>query len=321
MKYREGAGDRVLNRGLRATCEKVFTSMWYRLNRLGSAFCLCGLRFNLIVPEDDEIHIWVTASAVGYRPLEKAAISNEETYRSDVREHVTNELQFDMDTDDEGLASKSTQVPKNNVSSERNEIRPSSDASKLAAPNEKGSAVTAPERQKLSGSATDQHSSVSPLRLQITDGANQSAGSGSAETRSGSEREGSVRRTSGEPTGGGTASRHIELSPLGAIAGRRVQRHIGFVNMFLVRETSAVRGGEDGLPGTEIAQGTGSNWFAYSVMAETQALLRAHVAALGGNALTSYRVEQCALSESVAKNQAQCLIHVCGDAVVCTPQK
>lgn len=113
----------------------------------------------------------------------------------------------------------------------------------------------------------------------------------------------------------------IDIVTTPFVPGRRSQRHIGAVNMFIIRETSAVRGGEDGLPGTELSRGTGSNWFLHSVLAETQALLRAYVGALAGNALTSYRVQQCTLDESVAKNQAQCLIHVCGDAVVTVPQK
>lgn len=116
----------------------------------------------------------------------------------------------------------------------------------------------------------------------------------------------------------GTASRHIEIIPTCHVPGRHITRHIGFVNMFLIRETSAVRGGDEGLPGTEPQRGTGSCWFAHTVFAEIKATLRAHVSALGGNALTSYRIEQFSMSESVAKNQAQCLIHVCGDAVVCT---
>lgn len=127
----------------------------------------------------------------------------------------------------------------------------------------------------------------------------------------------SSRHVSGG-SGWGTASRHIEIIPTSHVPGRRITRHIGFVNVVLIRETSAVRGGDEGLPGTEPARGTGSCWFAHTVFAEIKATLRAHVSALGGNALTSYRIEQFCLSESVAKNQAQCLIHVCGDAVVCT---
>lgn len=45
-------------------------------------------------------------------------------------------------------------------------------------------------------------------------------------------------------------------------------------------------------------------------------MVRAHVAALGGNAVVSYIMKQCVFMENPNKNQAQCLINVSGDAVV-----
>lgn len=46
-------------------------------------------------------------------------------------------------------------------------------------------------------------------------------------------------------------------------------------------------------------------------------MVRAHVAALGGNAVVSYSMKDCVLMENPHKNQAQCLINVSGDAVIC----
>lgn len=46
-------------------------------------------------------------------------------------------------------------------------------------------------------------------------------------------------------------------------------------------------------------------------------MVRAHVAALGGNAVVSYSMKECMLMENPNKNQAQCLINVSGDAVIC----
>lgn len=46
-------------------------------------------------------------------------------------------------------------------------------------------------------------------------------------------------------------------------------------------------------------------------------MVRAHVAALGGNAVVSYSMKECVLMENPNKNQAQCLINVSGDAVIC----
>lgn len=46
-------------------------------------------------------------------------------------------------------------------------------------------------------------------------------------------------------------------------------------------------------------------------------MVRAHVGALGGNAVVSYSMKECMLMENPNKNQAQCLINVSGDAVIC----
>lgn len=46
-------------------------------------------------------------------------------------------------------------------------------------------------------------------------------------------------------------------------------------------------------------------------------MVRAHVAALGGNAVVSYSMKECVFMENPNKNQAQCLINVSGDAVIC----
>jgi len=45
-------------------------------------------------------------------------------------------------------------------------------------------------------------------------------------------------------------------------------------------------------------------------------VLRAHVAALGGNALVSYFLNELSLLHNPHKNQGQCLINIGGDAVL-----
>uniref|UniRef100_A0A8C5DUQ8 C2 domain-containing protein 5 n=1 Tax=Gouania willdenowi TaxID=441366 RepID=A0A8C5DUQ8_GOUWI len=61
----------------------------------------------------------------------------------------------------------------------------------------------------------------------------------------------------------------------------------------------------------------GVSGFLHSFIAEVFAMVRAHVAALGGNAVVSYSMKECMLMENPNKNQAQCLINVSGDAVIC----
>ena len=62
VQYRERAGDRLLNRGLNATCERMFASMWQRLGRLSPTLCISGIQLNLVVPEDDEIHVSIAGT-------------------------------------------------------------------------------------------------------------------------------------------------------------------------------------------------------------------------------------------------------------------
>ncbi|KAI0209352.1 C2 domain-containing protein 5 [Lamellibrachia satsuma] len=64
-----------------------------------------------------------------------------------------------------------------------------------------------------------------------------------------------------------------------------------------------------------LLQKGGLNGFMHCFLAEVMAICRAHVAALGGNALVAYQMTECILDENLHKNQSQCLINVCGDAV------
>ncbi|KAG8138428.1 hypothetical protein E2320_004328, partial [Naja naja] len=75
---------------------------------------------------------------------------------------------------------------------------------------------------------------------------------------------------------------------LSFIPGAKITKYLGIINMFFI-ETTSLR---------------------------VFAMVRAHVAALGGNAVVSYIMKQCVFMENPNKNQAQCLINVSGDAVI-----
>ncbi|XP_078671240.1 C2 domain-containing protein 5-like isoform X8 [Branchiostoma floridae x Branchiostoma belcheri] len=94
----------------------------------------------------------------------------------------------------------------------------------------------------------------------------------------------------------------IQLSPLSYVPGGRVERYLGHVNMFFIRESTSVR--EHG----------GMNGVVHKFLLEVQAILRAHVSALGGNALLSHTVSQVVLLDNPNRNQGQCLLNVSGDA-------
>uniref|UniRef100_A0A8C7HAN4 C2 domain-containing protein 5 n=1 Tax=Oncorhynchus kisutch TaxID=8019 RepID=A0A8C7HAN4_ONCKI len=96
----------------------------------------------------------------------------------------------------------------------------------------------------------------------------------------------------------------VKMTPLSFLPMTRIVKYLGIINMFFIRETTSLR--EEG----------GVSGFLHSFIAEVFAMVRAHVAALGGNAVVSYSMKECVFMENPNKNQAQCLINVSGDAVI-----
>ncbi|XP_058883103.1 C2 domain-containing protein 5-like isoform X25 [Acipenser ruthenus] len=96
----------------------------------------------------------------------------------------------------------------------------------------------------------------------------------------------------------------VKMTPLSFIPGAKIIKYVGIINMFFIRETTSLR--EEG----------GVSGFLHAFIAEVFAMVRAHVAALGGNAVVSYIMKECVFMENPNKNQAQCLINVSGDAVI-----
>lgn len=96
----------------------------------------------------------------------------------------------------------------------------------------------------------------------------------------------------------------IEMTPLSHIPSGRIERYMGNLDFFFIRESTSVR--ESG----------GLNGFIQSFVTEVLAIVRAHVSALGGNAMVAFQMTQCILLYNPHKNQGQCLINVAGDAVL-----
>ncbi|XP_045729717.2 C2 domain-containing protein 5 isoform X8 [Mirounga angustirostris] len=115
--------------------------------------------------------------------------------------------------------------------------------------------------------------------------------------------EGNFRNRSTPPCANTTVG-VVKMTPLSFIPGAKITKYLGIINMFFIRETTSLR--EEG----------GVSGFLHAFIAEVFAMVRAHVAALGGNAVVSYIMKQCVFMENPNKNQAQCLINVSGDAVV-----
>lgn len=98
----------------------------------------------------------------------------------------------------------------------------------------------------------------------------------------------------------------IVLTPLSYVPGAKIDKYLGNLNFFLIRETSSLR---------EVG---GLSSFVQWFICEIYSIVRSHVSALAGNAIVSYFMSEFVVTHSAHKNQAQCLIHVGGDAVKVT---
>uniref|UniRef100_A0A3Q3QI53 C2 domain-containing protein 5 n=1 Tax=Monopterus albus TaxID=43700 RepID=A0A3Q3QI53_MONAL len=101
--------------------------------------------------------------------------------------------------------------------------------------------------------------------------------------------EGRSRSLRSSRSSGGSSVTVVRMTPLSFLPGTNIIKYLGIINMFFIRETTSLR--EEG----------GVSGFLHAFIAEVFAMVRAHVAALGGN----------------YKHTAQCLINVSGDAVIC----
>ena len=83
----------------------------------------------------------------------------------------------------------------------------------------------------------------------------------------------------------------INLTPLSYVPGARIEKYLGNLNFFLIRETSSLR---------EVG---GISSFVQSFICEIYSIVRSHVNALGGNAVVSYFMSEFVVIHSVHKNQ------------------
>ncbi|XP_027853358.2 C2 domain-containing protein 5 isoform X3 [Aphis gossypii] len=95
----------------------------------------------------------------------------------------------------------------------------------------------------------------------------------------------------------------VDITPMTYIPGAKIERYLGNLNFFFIRESTCIR--ESG----------GLSGFVHCFVAEVMAIVRAHVTALGGNAMVAYFMNECILLNNPHKNQGQCLLNVGGDVV------
>ena len=97
--------------------------------------------------------------------------------------------------------------------------------------------------------------------------------------------------------------RIVEITNLSFVPNTLVESYLGHINLFLIRES------------TQIKENGGLSGFMHCFISEVLALTRAHVKSLGGNALVSFKMNECVLLDNPHRNQGQCLINIAGDAL------
>ncbi|KAG0293774.1 hypothetical protein BGZ98_002044 [Dissophora globulifera] len=101
----------------------------------------------------------------------------------------------------------------------------------------------------------------------------------------------------------------IEMTPLSFIPGRPPTRYLGKLSLHFVKETHILH---------DATVSSGMGGFVHVFLMEIQAVARSHVAALGGDAIVGFRVDESFFQESV-KNQGYALISISGDVIGCAP--
>ncbi|XP_053175094.1 C2 domain-containing protein 5 isoform X1 [Scomber japonicus] len=284
-----------LNKIFTDLCENLLKSFYFKLRSMIPC-CLCHLNFTVAVPEEELIQVAVTAVAMTFdkdQTQEKPAEKPTTKGSSETEEQLQFPLELCADSSNTNAqpSSKISGLPEStNVSSRAASVDYGSFADRCS---------TWLELLRLKAHTIRRGSVKTSRRTQSL------AHSVSSLDRSSPLPEGRSRSLRSNRSFGGTSVTVVKMTPLSFLPGLRIIKYLGIINMFFIRETTSLR--EEG----------GVSGFLHSFIAEVFAMVRAHVAALGGNAVVSYSMKECMLMENPNKNQAQCLINVSGDAVIC----
>ncbi|XP_041254461.1 C2 domain-containing protein 5 isoform X6 [Onychostruthus taczanowskii] len=272
--------NQTLNKNFNDLCENLLKSLYFKLRSMVPC-CLCHVNFTVALPEDELVQIAVTAVAITYDKNQALQASKAPTEKSQQRASTDNEeqLQFPLELCSDPLSSQ-----------------PFSPAKEVLEGASSHTGIPAAQRDRC-------NSWIELIKLKA-----QTIRRGSIKTTTSLEKasplaEGYLRHRSVPSCTNSTVS-VVKMTPLSFLPGAKITKYLGIINMFFIRETTSLR--EEG----------GVSGFLHAFIAEVFAMVRAHVAALGGNAVVSYIMKQCVFMENPNKNQAQCLINVSGDAVV-----
>ncbi|XP_057622620.1 C2 domain-containing protein 5 isoform X11 [Chionomys nivalis] len=272
--------NQALNKNFNGLCENLLKSLYFKLRSM-TPCCLCHVNFTVSLPEDELIQVTVTAVAITFDKNQALQTTKAHAEKTLQRASTDNDelLQFPLELCSDSLPAPAFPATKEHLES--------------ASSN---SGTPAAQRDRCS-------SWIELIKLKA-----QTIRRGSIKTTVTVEKaspmgDGNFRNRSAPPCASSTVG-VVKMTPLSFIPGAKITKYLGIINMFFIRETTSLR--EEG----------GVSGFLHAFIAEVFAMVRAHVAALGGNAVVSYIMKQCVFMENPSKNQAQCLINVSGDAVV-----
>ncbi|XP_023259686.1 C2 domain-containing protein 5 isoform X16 [Seriola lalandi dorsalis] len=308
-----------LNKIFTDLCENLLKSFYFKLRSMIPC-CLCHLNFTVAVPEEELIQVAVTAVAMTFdkdQTQEKPADKPTTKGCSETEE----QLQFPLEL----CADSSNTQPSSKISGTVSLLTPAAKLCQNQLVMVRSAGV--PESTNVSpraasvdyGSFADRCSTWLELLRLKAHTIRRGSVKTSRRTQSLAHSVSSLEHCSPLPEGrsrslrsnrsfGGSSVTVVKMTPLSFLPGTRIIKYLGIINMFFIRETTSLR--EEG----------GVSGFLHSFIAEVFAMVRAHVAALGGNAVVSYSMKECVLMENPNKNQAQCLINVSGDAVICVKE-
>ncbi|XP_045040099.2 C2 domain-containing protein 5 isoform X1 [Desmodus rotundus] len=282
--------NQALNKNFNDLCENLLKSLYFKLRSMIPC-CLCHVNFTVSLPEDELIQVTVTAVAITFDKNQALQTTKTHVEKSLQRGSTDNEelLQFPLELCSDSLPS--------------HPFPPAKEHLEIASSNSGIPAAQRATSVDYSSFADRCSSWIELIKLKA-----QTIRRGSIKTTVTVEKaspvsEGNFRNRSAPPCTNSTVG-VVKMTPLSFIPGAKITKYLGIINMFFIRETTSLR--EEG----------GVSGFLHAFIAEVFAMVRAHVAALGGNAVVSYIMKQCVFMENPNKNQAQCLINVSGDAVV-----
>nr|XP_055136355.1 C2 domain-containing protein 5 isoform X3 [Symphalangus syndactylus] len=282
--------NQALNKNFNDLCENLLKSLYFKLRSMIPC-CLCHVNFTVSLPEDELIQVTVTAVAITFDKNQALQTTKTPVEKSLQRASTDNEelLQFPLELCSDSLPSHPFPPAKEHLES--------------ASSNSGIPAAQRATSVDYSSFADRCSSWIELIKLKA-----QTIRRGSIKTTVAVEKaspvgDGNFRNRSAPPCANSTVG-VVKMTPLSFIPGAKITKYLGIINMFFIRETTSLR--EEG----------GVSGFLHAFIAEVFAMVRAHVAALGGNAVVSYIMKQCVFMENPNKNQAQCLINVSGDAVV-----